>query len=63
MREFDHPNVMRLLGVCINAGPAPYIVLPYMAKGDLLSYLKANRSTLLLEKEASIDEVRSLAIQ
>ena len=31
MQNFDHPNVMGLIGVCLDAGPAPYIVLPYMA--------------------------------
>ena len=31
MQNFDHPNVMGLIGVCLDAGPAPYIVLPFMA--------------------------------
>ena len=48
MKNFDHPNVMSLLGVCLDAGPAPYIVLPYMANGNLLSHLKTNRETLVL---------------
>lgn len=25
MKQLDHPNVMGLIGVCIDAGPAPYI--------------------------------------
>ena len=63
MKEFNHPNVMRLLGVCVNAGPAPYIVLPYMINGDLLSYLKNNRDTLLLETKANTDEVHMTLIK
>ena len=44
MKDFQHRNVMGMLGVCLDAGPVPYLVLPYMPNGDLLSYLKANRS-------------------
>ena len=43
MAKFNHPNVMRLMGVCIDKGPSPYIVMPYMAYGSLLSYLKKHR--------------------
>ena len=31
MKELDHPNVMGLIGVCLDIGPSPYIVLPYMS--------------------------------
>ena len=57
MKQFEHPNVMGLIGVCLDAGPAPYIVLPFMANGNLLSYLKKRRSTLVLNKETDEDEV------
>lgn len=57
MKDFQHHNVMGLLGVCLDAGPAPYLVLPYMANGDLLSHLKANRETLVLSDEVQDDEV------
>ena len=57
MKDFQHRNVMGLLGVCLDAGPAPYLVLPYMANGDLLSYLKANREQLVLSAEAKENEV------
>ena len=50
MKEFQHPNVMNLLGVCLDAGPAPYLILPYMAHGNLLSYLKNNRDKLTLSE-------------
>ena len=48
MKQFNHPNVISLIGVCIDAGPAPYIVMPFMANGSLLSYLKKNRHELVL---------------
>ena len=31
MKRLNHSNVMTLEGVCLDAGPAPFIVLPYMA--------------------------------
>ncbi|XP_052811808.1 hepatocyte growth factor receptor-like [Mya arenaria] len=39
MRNFDHPNVMCLLAICLENEEMPLIVLPYMEHGDLLSYL------------------------
>ena len=48
MAKFNHPNVMRLIGVCIDMGPSPYIVMPYMSYGSLLSYLKKQRAELTL---------------
>ena len=40
MLGFDHPNVMNLLGVCFDIeDELPVIILPYMANGDLKSFL------------------------
>lgn len=30
MKELVHQNVMSLIGVCLDAGTAPFIILPYM---------------------------------
>ncbi|XP_047450141.1 tyrosine-protein kinase receptor UFO isoform X2 [Mugil cephalus] len=48
MKEFDHANVMRLLGVCLQTVesegyPSPVVILPYMKHGDLHSYLLYSR--------------------
>ena len=48
MMEFDHPNVLKLKGVCLDGGPAPYIIMPFIANGSLLAYLKENRDTLVV---------------
>ena len=56
MLTFSHPNVMGLLGVCVDAGPTPYVILPFMSGGSLEDYLKANRKTLVLAKEEEMDE-------
>ena len=46
MKSLSHLHVMTLKGVCLDGGPVPYIVLPYMANGSLLSYLKKERPNL-----------------
>ena len=48
MKSFNHPHVMSLKGVCLDGGPVPYIILPYMANGSLLSYLQKKQSDLVV---------------
>ena len=45
MKTFHHPNVLPLLGVCIDYDDedALKIVIPFMANGDLRNFLKTNR--------------------
>ena len=64
MHNFEHPNVLKLTGVCLDGGPAPYIIMPFMAKGSLLSYLKEQRSDLILDPSdiSSADNVVSLCL-
>ena len=57
MSRFKHGHVMGLIGVCLDAGPAPYIVMPYMANGSLLKYLKRERKNLVFTDDADEDEV------
>ena len=42
MREFDHPNILRLIGVSIDRKEKdmPLVVLPFMKHGDLLTYIR-----------------------
>ena len=56
MKSFVHPHVMGILGICL-AGQAPYIVMPFMAKGSLHSYLRKRRAELLISEEEDIDLV------
>ena len=60
MAKFNHSNVMKLIGVCIDKGASPYIVMPYMAYGSLLSYLKKKRAELTLVNDDNIDLVKNL---
>ncbi|XP_072292604.1 tyrosine-protein kinase Mer [Eucyclogobius newberryi] len=47
MKDFNHPNVIRLLGVCLEMGPVnfpkPMVILPFMKYGDLHSFLLRSR--------------------
>lgn len=61
MKHFKHRHVMGLIGVCLDAGPAPYIIMPYMANGSLQSYLKRERKSLVLGLDADEDRVREAA--
>ena len=60
MKCFDHPNVLSLIGVCLDAGPAPYVVIPFMANGSLLHYLKRERKNVVLTSDID-DDVVSLS--
>ena len=57
MSRFKHAHVMGLIGVCLDAGSAPYIVMPYMANGSLLHYLKRERNNLVFAEDSEEDEV------
>ena len=57
MSRFKHAHVMGLIGVCLDAGSAPYIVMPYMANGSLLRYLKKERINIVFSEDADEDDV------
>ena len=57
MKTFHHPNVLHLIGVCIDTGAAPYLVMPYMLNGSLLSYLRKERPKLTIVEGATEDLV------
>ena len=60
MYNFDHSNVLTLKGVCLDGGTAPYIIMPFMANGSLLAYLKKNRETLVVSlSDKDEDDVRA----
>ena len=45
MKTFHHPNVLPLLGVCIDHDDEDVlqIIIPFMTNGDLRHFLKHNR--------------------
>ena len=62
MSRFKHSHVMGLIGVCIDAGSAPYIIMPYMANGSLIKFLKRERKNIVILDETDEDEVISHSV-
>ena len=58
MKDFNHPHVMPLIGVCLDVGPGTSMVMPYMANGSVLEYLRKERNGLKLNENCSKEEVR-----
>ena len=56
MSQFDHLHVLTLKGVCLDGGPAPYIIMSFMANGSLLAYLGKNRKSLVVSSEDDDDQ-------
>jgi len=57
MYKLSHTNVMSLTGVCVDASGGPAIVMPYMANGSVLHYLKREREKLVLPEYADPEVV------
>ena len=58
MKDFDHPNVLNVLGVGFNTDDGlPFVILPFMENGDLKTYLKKKR-----QKDATVDQLPEVAL-
>ena len=57
MKGFDHENVLTLIGIYFNSDGLPMVVMPYMEKGDLLSYLRSELNS------PTIRELLTFALQ
>ena len=56
MLSFHHPNVMSLIGVCLD-GEMPLLIMPFMSNGNVLEYVKNHKKELLLSSEANEEKV------
>ena len=56
MLSFKHPNVMSLIGVCID-GEVPLIIMPYMSKGNVLGYVKQYKEKIHFDGKANQEKV------
>ena len=58
MLSFEHPNVMSLIGVCVD-GEMPLIIMPYMSNGSVLGYVKKNKEELYfqIDRKGNQEEV------
>ncbi|ESO09791.1 hypothetical protein HELRODRAFT_142725, partial [Helobdella robusta] len=54
MKDFDHENIVKLLGVCSKDEPY-FVVMEYMLHGDLRSYLLSRRHLVSESSDESLD--------
>ena len=60
MYNFEHPHVLGIIGVCVDGGPTPYIVMPFMANGSLLAYIKKEKMNLVVPIDSDDHELASV---
>ena len=49
MKNFDHDNVLHLIGVSFEPNGSPIVILPFMPNGCLLRHLRVNKVTIMLK--------------
>ena len=57
LSQLKHPNVMEIIGVCLDGGTVPFLVMPFMSNGNLLQHLKTNRKNIVFPPTKSPDEL------
>ncbi|NXG50631.1 ROS1 kinase, partial [Psilopogon haemacephalus] len=61
MSKFDHPHILKLLGVCLLNEPQ-YIILELMEGGDLLSYLRGARKQKLQHPLLTVTDLLDICL-
>ena len=57
LSQLKHPNIMETVGVCLDGGAVPFLVMPFMSNGNLLQHLKTNRKKFVLPANKPPDEL------
>ena len=57
MDGLSHPNVINLIGVSISNTLSPILIMPFMENGNLLNYLKKEKSNLYLDYDMLEEKV------
>lgn len=59
MKDFDHPNILGLVGVSFDeTAGLPLVLLPFMANGDLRHFLQSKQDFNHDTRVSSFPEVR-----
>lgn len=59
MGNFDHPHILKLLGICYNP---TFLILELMEAGDLLSYLRKNRPIGAVPSPLTMHDLISICV-
>ncbi|XP_050988520.1 proto-oncogene tyrosine-protein kinase ROS isoform X2 [Labeo rohita] len=59
--QFNHPNILRLIGVCLRNEPH-YLILELMEGGDLRSYLRGARPTANRKELLSLNSLLDISL-
>jgi serine/threonine protein kinase len=51
MKEFVHCNVLKLRGICFGDDNLPIVLMPFMEKGDLLSFIRDKKNVLMTDNK------------
>ena len=62
MLTFNHPNVMTLIGLCLD-GELPLIIMPFMSKGNVLGYIREHREILYITESNDKNKVSEPLLQ
>eukprot|EP00117_Sycon_ciliatum_P017636 scpid41309/ scgid16556/ Tyrosine-protein kinase Mer; Proto-oncogene c-Mer; Receptor tyrosine kinase MerTK len=46
MKQFNHANLLNLIGVCLPENASPQIIVPYMDRGDLHTFLRNHNASM-----------------
>ena len=58
MSRFKHSHIMSLIGVCLDTGSTPFIIMPYMDNGSLLKYLRSERENVVFSDKDEVSSCR-----
>jgi serine/threonine protein kinase len=50
LKDYKHERILTPIGISIDENKLPMIVLPFMANGDLLKYLRKRNNSLTIQK-------------
>ena len=56
MLTFSHPNVMPLIGLCLDQ-ETPLVIMPFMSKGNLLQHVREHKENLYLTESSNTEQV------
>src|SRR6266487_5194547 len=61
MGNFNHENIMKLLGICLDNNPN-FLILELMEGGDLLKYLRSNRPLGAIPSPLTMDDLFGICL-